>query len=76
MTTITFNIPDEVKNAFNETFGKNQNVIITNLMTQAIKEEKRKREKIQAIKVLSALQPTSFSITAQDITTIHCEKKF
>jgi hypothetical protein len=75
MTTITFKIPEEVKNTFSEMFGKNQNVIITSLMMQAIKEEKRKREEIQAIDALSALQPSAFSVTAQDITTAHCERK-
>ena len=75
MTSITFKIPEEVKNSFSEMFGKNQNVIITSLMMQAIKQEKRKREQIQAINALSALQPSAFSVTAQDITTAHCEKK-
>jgi len=75
MTTITFKIPEEVKNTFSKMFGKSQSVIITSLMMQAIKEEKRKREQIQAIEALLALQPSTLSVTAQDITAAHCKRK-
>ncbi len=41
MTTITFNISENVKNAFNEMFwDKNQNAVISNLMLQAARKNK------------------------------------
>ncbi len=34
MTTVSFSVPEEIKNAFNEIFfGKDQNAIISHLMT-------------------------------------------
>jgi len=39
MVTVSFSIPEEVKNAFNEIFeNQNQNVIISGLMKHAIEE--------------------------------------
>jgi hypothetical protein len=54
MTTVTFNISEDVKNAFNEMFwDKNQNAVISNLMLQAIENEKTKRQRVQAIGIIS-----------------------
>jgi len=49
MTTVTFNISEDVKNAFNEMFwDKNQNAVISHLMLTAIENEKTKRKRVQA----------------------------
>jgi hypothetical protein len=43
MTTVTFNISEDVKNAFNEMF-LDQNTVISNLMLQAIDKEKKQTQ--------------------------------
>jgi len=49
MTTVTFNISEDVKNAFNEMFwDKNQNAVISHLMLTAIENEKTRRKRVQA----------------------------
>jgi metal-responsive CopG/Arc/MetJ family transcriptional regulator len=68
MVTISFSIPEELNNAFNETFEvKNQSVIISDLMRRAIQEEKRKRQRTQAIDTLLAIRKSLPSVTEQEI---------
>lgn len=41
MATVNFSVPDDVKREFDELFtGENENVILTNLMRQAIEDRK------------------------------------
>jgi metal-responsive CopG/Arc/MetJ family transcriptional regulator len=68
MVTISFSIPEELNNAFNETFEvHNQSVIISDLMRQAIQEEKRKRQRTQAIDTLLAIRKSLPPFTEQEI---------
>ncbi len=68
MVTISFSIPEELNNAFNETFEvKNQSVIISDLMQRAIQEERRKRQRTQAIDTLLALRKSLPPFTEQEI---------
>ena len=74
MTTVSFNVSEEVKNTFNEMFrGRNQNAIISNLMMRAIEEEKMKRKRVQAINALLALRQSISPVTTQEIITARCE---
>ena len=73
MTTISFNVAEELKNTFNEMFrGKNQNAIISHLMMQAIEEERMKRKRLQAINTLLALRQSISPVTTQEIITARC----
>lgn len=68
MVTISFSIPEELNNAFNETFEvKNQSVIISDLMQRAIQEERRKRQRTQAIDTLLALRKSLPPFTEPEI---------
>jgi len=68
MTTVSFNVTEEVKNTFNEMFrGRNQNAIISNLMMRAIEEEKMKRKRVQAINALLVLRQSISPVTTQEI---------
>ncbi|MCY4200410.1 MAG: hypothetical protein OXE81_01025 [Gammaproteobacteria bacterium] len=50
MSTVKFNVPDEVKATFNATLnGRNKSSVIASPMLEAIKREHRKRESQQAI---------------------------
>ena len=68
MVTVSFSIPEEVKNAFNEIFhGKNQDIIISDLMKQAVAEEHNKRQRIRAIDALLALRKSVPPITESEM---------
>jgi len=74
MTTVTFNISEDVKNAFNEMFwDKNQNAVISNLMLQAIEKEKTRRKRVQAIEALLALRREIPPLTPQEIVMARYE---
>jgi predicted transcriptional regulator len=72
MTTVTFNISEDVKNAFNEMF-LDQNTVISNLMLQAIDKEKTRRKRVQAIEALLALRPEIPPVTSQEIVMARYE---
>ena len=45
MATVNFSVPDDVKDAFNETFrGRNKSAVIADLMREAV-ERARRRER-------------------------------
>jgi len=74
MTTVTFNISEDVKNAFNEMFwNKNQNAVISDLMLQAIEQEKTRRKRVQAIDALLASRPKISPVTPQEIVMARYE---
>lgn len=50
MATVNYSVPDEVKQAFNETFaGRNKSAVIAELMLRGIEEEKARRRRAKAI---------------------------
>lgn len=50
MATVSFSVPDDVKEAFNETFkGQNKSAIIADLMREAVGREQRKQPSHEAI---------------------------
>jgi len=53
MTTMNFSIPDDVKEAFNETFkGENKSAIVAELMRRAIEEKQRRAKNDAALDAL------------------------
>ena len=50
MATVNFSVPEDVENAFNDTFiGQNKSAIIASMMREAVEREQRNRESHQAI---------------------------
>lgn len=48
MATVNFSVPDDVKDAFNETFkGRNKSAVVADLMREAV-ERVRRRERSRA----------------------------
>ena len=46
MATVNFSVPEDVKNAFNETFrNRNKSAIIADLMREAVERERDNRGK-------------------------------
>jgi hypothetical protein len=53
MATMSFSIPDDVKDKFNETFeGQNASVIVATLMVRAIEDEERRRRSLGLVERL------------------------
>lgn len=57
MATVTFSVPDEIEEAFQETFAnENRNAIIARLMKEAVDDRKRQEPQAVAIDALSELR--------------------
>ena len=51
MATVNFSVPDEVKEAFNETFkGHNKSAVIAELMREAVQRVRRREQSHEAIR--------------------------
>lgn len=54
MAIVNFSVPDEVKEAFNDTFaGQNKSAIIADLMRKAVEEAERQQRRAEAINTLT-----------------------
>lgn len=50
MATVNFSVPEEVKEAFNETYkGQNKSAVIADLMREAVERAQRKQRSREAI---------------------------
>lgn len=57
MATVNFSVPDEIKEAFQETFAnENRSAIIARLMKEAVEDRKRQERQAAAIDALLALR--------------------
>lgn len=62
MATMSFSIPDDVKDKFNEAFeGQNTSVIITTLMVRAIEDEERRRRSLGLVERLRLIRDAAVS---------------
>jgi hypothetical protein len=56
MATISFSVPDDVRDRFNEVFeGRNKNAVITTLMLHAVAEEEQRRRSLSLVERLRLL---------------------
>lgn len=68
MASVSFSVPDEIKEAFQETFAtENRSAIIARLMQQAVDERKRQQRRVVAIDALLDLRRQQRPLTDQDI---------
>jgi metal-responsive CopG/Arc/MetJ family transcriptional regulator len=57
MATVNFSVPDEVKQAFQETFAnENRSAVIARLMQQAVEDKRRQQRRADAIAALLDLR--------------------
>ncbi|MFP5284934.1 MAG: hypothetical protein ACLGI9_04280 [Thermoanaerobaculia bacterium] len=57
MATVNFSVPDEIKEAFQETFAnENRSAIIARLMKKAVEDRKRQERQAAAIDALLGLR--------------------
>jgi hypothetical protein len=53
MATMNFSIPDDLKDAFNATFGdRNKSAIVARLMREAIKRERQRERALDAAEAI------------------------
>jgi hypothetical protein len=76
MATVNFSVPDEVKQAFNETFvGENKSAVLTRLMRQAIDERRRQRRRAAAIDALLQLRGQQAAVADVQIQRVRDEER-
>lgn len=68
MATVNFSVPEELKQAFNQAFAKeNKSAILASLMKQAIEEEKVKQRRFKAINMILELRQQQSPVSADKI---------
>jgi hypothetical protein len=68
MATVNFSVPDEVKEAFNRAFAKqNKSAVIAELMRKAVQEQQRQDKRAIAIKQLTSRRKLRRLVTDEEI---------
>lgn len=68
MATVNFSVPDEVRDAFNETFaGENKSAVIARLMRQAVEERRRQERRRAAIEGLLGLREEMPALSDEEL---------
>ena len=68
MATMNFSVPENVKKQFDKAFaGRNKSAVLTQLMQQAIDEQKQFERRKRAIDQLLALREHAPRVTDKDI---------
>jgi metal-responsive CopG/Arc/MetJ family transcriptional regulator len=68
MSTVNFSVPEDVKQAFNETFqGQNKSAIIAGLMREAVERAERKQRHHRAIARILDRHKKAPSMTEEDL---------
>lgn len=68
MGTMNFSIPDDVKDAFNETFkDENKSAIVTRLMQRAIEDRQRELKSEEFIQRLREIRAKGRPVTEEEI---------
>jgi len=68
MATVNFSVPDDVKQAFNETFkNQNKSAIITELMREAVERVRSRERQSEAIDHILALRAQTEPVSPEAI---------
>jgi metal-responsive CopG/Arc/MetJ family transcriptional regulator len=68
MATVNFSVPDEVKQAFNETFkDRNKSAVIAELMREAVDRARRRERQSEAIARILALRAQTEPVSPEAI---------
>ena len=74
MATVNFSVPDDVKEAFNETFeGRNKSAVIAELMREAVERVRRRKQSRAAIREILERRRGRRSVTAEEIRSARNE---
>jgi metal-responsive CopG/Arc/MetJ family transcriptional regulator len=68
MATVNFSVPEEVKQAFNETFkDRNKSAVIAELMREAVDRARRRQRQSEAIARILALRAQTEPVSPEAI---------
>ncbi len=68
MATVNFSVPDEVKEAFNETFkDQNKSAIVADLMREAVERAQRQQRSHEAIARILERRIRIKPVTAEEV---------
>ena len=74
MATVNFSVPEDVKNAFNDTFkNRNKSAIIADLMREAVERERDNRESRRAIQRILRRRRTAPVVSDKEIHRLRIE---
>ena len=74
MATVNFSVPEDVKNAFNETFkNRNKSAIIADLMREAVARERDNRESRRAIRRILRDRRTAPVLSDEELRLLRIE---
>ncbi|WP_342349950.1 hypothetical protein [uncultured Nitrospira sp.] len=74
MATMNFSVPEDVKKQFDKVFaGKNKSAVLTQLMQQAIKDQKRIGQRKRAIDQLLVLREKAPRVTDKAIRLVRTQ---
>lgn len=74
MATVNFSVPDDVKEAFNETFkGRNKSAIIADLMREAVERVRRREQSQAAIREILKRRRGRESVSDEEIRSVRHE---
>lgn len=69
MATVNFSVPEEVKNAFNRVFARdNKSSVIARLMMQAVEERRLQKQRTRAVNKLLELRGKRKPITMEEFS--------
>ena len=70
MATVNFSVPDDVKDAFNETFkDRNKSAIVADLMREAVDRFRRRKQSHRAIRQILERRRGRQALSDDDIRT-------
>ena len=70
MATVNFSVPDDVRDAFSETFkDRNKSAIVADLMREAVERIRRRRQNHEAIRRILPRRHGRQALTDDDVRT-------
>ena len=74
MATVNFSVPDDVKEAFNETFeGRNKSAVIAELMREAVERVRLRKQSRAAIREILERRRGRRSVSDEEIRSARSE---
>ena len=74
MATVNFSVPDDVKEAFNETFeGRNKSAVIAELMREAVERVRRRKQSQAAIREILERRRGRRSVSDEELRSARNE---
>ena len=74
MATVNFSVPDDVREAFNETFeGRNKSAVIAELMREAVERVRRGKQNRAAIREILERRRDRRSVSDEEICSARNE---